>query len=399
MKQTIVIGITGSIAAYKIIDLIPLLTKEGINVEIIMTHCATRMVAKKDIESILGKKVHDSLFKNSSKSLHIGLAKSGDLFVIAPSTANTIAKLAHGLADNLLTTTTLATNSPIIICPAMNTIMWNNPATQENVQKLKQRRVNFLGPEKGNLACGDIGVGRLVDINDIKKQALNILKKRKSLSGKKIIVTAGGTVEPIDNVRVITNRSSGKMGTAIAQECFLRGADVAFLRANSSVAPKVFIQEEIFETSDQLYALIKKHAKDADAIFHVAAVSDFAPKTHFSGKLDSHNSYNIKLVPQRKIINEIKKINPKIFVVAFKAVYKKEGEKMVKIAKEKLDTGAIDVVVVNDIGKKNCGFSVDTNEVIVVQKNKKVAKATFDVVKIPLTSKKEVARELVKLLL
>ena len=209
--------------------------------------------------------------------------------------------------------------------------------------------------------------------------------------GKKVLITAGGTSIPIDSVRMITNRASGKMGKALAQVSLSHGAQVVLLRANNAVAAQSDIQQELFETPDELYTLIQKHAKNADIIFHTAAVSDFAPKEKLRGKIDSNKSYTLILVPQRKIIDALKKINPKIFVVAFKAVVEMTDKGMIAVAEKKLQQKTIDAVVVNDVGKPDRGFMVDTNEVIVVQKNKKPTK-------IKLAHKQEIAQRIFAIL-
>src|SRR3989338_2246341 len=224
--------------------------------------------------------------------------------VIAPATANIIGKLAHGIADDYLTTTALAVTAPIIICPSMNVNMWSNPLVQENLTKLKSVGYQVIEPKQGMLACGYEGAGRLEDVKIIKSEVLKQINRTNSLKGKKIIITAGGTMEKIDEVRFITNRSSGKMGVALAEECYLRGANVLLLRAKNSIYPRYLIKEKIFNTAEELLQLIKVNIGGVDLFFQTAAISDFKVDRSFKGKLSSDQSINLKLIPQIKIVDE-----------------------------------------------------------------------------------------------
>ena len=397
MKRTVLLGVTSGIAAYKTLDLIKKLREENIDVFVIMTDHAAKMVDSKEFEKASGNEVSIDLFKKDfdyknilkeRKVDHIDLADKADVMIIAPATANIIAKLAHGIAEDFLTTTTLAVTAPIIICPSMNVNMWNNPVVRENVNKLKAFGYHTINPTSGMLACGYEGEGRLADIEDIKSEILTHLTYAKSLSGKKIIVTAGGTIERIDDVRVITNRSSGKMGVALAEECYLRGADVLLLRTKNSVKPRYLIKEETFSTTDDLFDLTKKHVPEYDILYHNAAVSDFIVENKFSGKISSEDNINLILKPQIKILHQIKSLNPNIKLIGFKAVHDSEEKEMIKIAQQKLEESGSDVIIVNDIGKKDRGFEVDTNEVYIVLKNGKTKH-------LPLASKKQIAKQIV----
>ncbi len=400
-KKTIVVGITSGIAAYKVLDLIKLLRKDQHNVIVVMTKSATQMVSKEEFEKISGNKVYTELFEkdfNVKKVLasrevdHIKIADIADLVVIAPATANTIAKMAYGMADDFLTTILLATQAPILVCPSMNVHMWENSIVQENVAKLKNLGYHFIEPDEGALACGYEGKGRLPKAPNIHKEIMRLLEKASSLQGKKIIVTAGGTQEPIDGVRFIGNKSSGKMGVAIAEACFLQGADVLLLRSKTSVKPSLHIKQETFTTADELSFLIKKYIKKHDSIYHTAAVSDFRVVNPIKGKISSRQGVTLILVPAKKIINDIKKFNPNIMLVAFKAVWGSEEKLLIEEGQKKLQESKADAVVVNDISKNDRGFETDTNEVIVIKKDglKK---------KISLRSKREVAEEIVKFIL
>lgn len=398
MKKNILIGVTGGIASYKILDLIKLLKKEGNNVFVIMTRGATAMFPKQDFEKASGNKVYTDLFEKNfnykdilkdRKVEHIELADKTDVMIIAPATANIIGKLAHGIADDLLTTTTLAMTAPIIICPSMNVNMWGNPIVQENLTKLKSIGYQVIDPIAGMLACGYEGVGRLENVEIINKEIIKSLKRTRSLKGRKIIVTAGGTVEKIDEVRFIANRSSGKMGVAIAEECHLRGADVLLLRAKTSVRPRYLIKEKKFETAQDLLQLIKVNINNTDLFFQVAAVSDFKVDQPTKGKLSSSNSINLKLVPQIKIIDQIKKISPKTTLVAFKAEHGLSEKKLVKEGQGKLKESKADFVIANDISRPDRGFESEDNEVYIISANGTVKK-------IPLTSKREIAKKIVE---
>src|SRR3990167_2693469 len=246
--NNIVIGVTGGIACYKSLDLIKELRKNGANVHVIMTESAMHLVDIKDFEKASGNEVQTNLFhpkinyadyiKKNKPIKHISLADIADLFLICPATANVIGKIANGIADDLLSTSIMATNASVLICPAMNVKMWKNKIMQENVKKLKNMNYEFVDPEYGELACGYKGVGRLANLDKIIDRIKIIIERRSNLKGKKIIVTAGATSEEIDPVRVITNKSSGKMGVYIAEEAFLRGADVTLIRGTNSVEPQ-----------------------------------------------------------------------------------------------------------------------------------------------------------------
>jgi len=400
MKKNILIGITGGVAAYKILDLIKLLKNEGHKIFVIMTESATKMISPKLFEKASGNKASINLFENNfdykevlekRKIKHIELADKTDVMVIAPATANIIAKLAHGIADDFLTTTALAVTSPIILCPSMNVNMWGNPIVQENLAKLKSVGYQVIEPTAGMLACGYEGVGRLENVEIINKEINKLLKKNNSMKGQKVIVTAGGTVEKIDEVRSITNKSSGKMGIALAEECYLRGGNVLLLRAKTSVHPRYLIKEKIFNTAEELLYLIKVNIKNTDLFFQTAAVSDFKVAKPISGKLSSDRSINLKLIPQIKIIDQIKKMSPKTILIAFKAEYGLSEKDLIKEGQKKLKESNADAVIANDISRADRGFESDNNEVYIISKKEKVKK-------ISLTSKREVAKEIIDFL-
>lgn len=400
MRKTVVLGVSSGIAAFKSVELVRLLKKEGLRVIVILTRNASFMVNKRELEKESGAKVYKDLFdenfdyKNILKTRkvdHIDIADSADVCVVAPATANTIAKIAQGFADDFLTTTLLATTSPIIICPSMNVHMWENSIVQKNIQTLRSHGAIIIDPEEGQLACGYRGKGRLAHLQKIKQEILAQLNKTESLKGKKILVTTGGTIEKIDDVRFITNKSSGKMGNAISDECLLRGAEVLLVRSKNSVSPKYKTKEIFFETIDDLHKILVSNLKHSDIVFHAAAVSDFTIKNR-RGKISSEKEFSLKLTPQKKLLNTMKKINPKIKLVAFKAEWGLTDKEMILLSQKKLKEVSIDAIVANDVSKSDRGFESDSNEVIVILKNG-VQK------KIPLSSKQMVAKELIDFLI
>jgi len=387
-NKNIVIGVTGGIACYKTLDLIRELRKLDATVHAIMTEHSTHLVDIKDFEKISGNEAHTELFhpkinytdyiKKNKEIKHISLADIADLFLVCPATANIIGKIANGIADDLLSTSIMATNAPILICPAMNVKMWKNPIVQNNVEKLKKLGYHFTEPEYGELACGYKGIGRLANFKKILDRIGLLLKQRTDLKGKKILVTAGATVEEIDPVRVITNKSSGRMGISIAEQAFLRGADVLLLRSHNSVEPNYNIKEEKFTTVNDLFYKIKRNIKNFDIAIHSAAVSDFTINNKNNEKIKSGRELHLELTPTTKIFEKLKKLNKSIFLVGFKAGYNVSDKILINRAYELLKSADADLVVANDVGRKNVGFDVDTNEVFVVDKKKKTYHIKLD---------------------
>ena len=398
-NKNIVIGVSSSIACYKVLDLIKKLRNLKANAYVIMTENATKMVSVSEFEKVANE-VRVNLFdpnfnykdyvKKNKPIKHISFADIADLFLICPATANTIAKISHGIADDLLTSSILATLAPVVICPAMNVKMWNNPLTQENANKLKKSGYVFVDPEYGDLACGYKGIGRLANLDKIINLTITIINKKNSLKGKKILVTAGATIEEIDPVRVITNKSSGKMGTYIAEEAFFRGADVTLIRGINSIEPKLPLNDIKITSAKDLFNQIKKNIRDKDAIIHTAAVSDFEVNNKKDRKIKSSEELHLELTPTTKILENIKilekqsfsgrrkskafssEIKKNIFLVGFKAEYNVSEKELIKSAYELLKSADADLIIANDVGKKGRGFDVDTNEVFIVDKNRKV---------------------------
>ena len=399
--KNIVIGVTGGIACYKVLGLIKELKKKELNSHVIMTEASTHLVDIKDFKKASGNEVHTELFhpkinfiayiKKNKPIKHISLADIADLFLICPATANVIGKIANGISDDLLTTSITATIAPVLICPAMNVKMWKNPITQENVKKLKKLNYRFVEPEYGELACGYKGFGRLANLKKIMDRIELLIKQRRDLKGKKILVTAGATFEEIDPVRVITNKSSGKMGNSIAEQAFLRGADVVLLRGHNSVEPNYNIKEEKFTTVKDLFNKIKKNIKKVDIVIHAAAVSDFEIGNKKNNKIKSRKELHLELSPTTKILEKLKKLNKKIFLVGFKAEYNLTKNELINSAYNLLKSANADLIVANDVGKENAGFDVDTNEVFVVNKRKNTQH-------IELEDKKIIADKILKLI-
>ena len=371
--HTILIGVSSGIAAFKAVELVRSLKSKGYNLIVIMTEKAKRMLSEKEFERASGNKVASELFPKGfdyrkvlkeRKVEHISLAEKASVICVVPATANIIAKTANGIADDLLSTTILASKANILFCPSMNVNMWNNEITKKNIEKIKQRGYFIVEPEYGMLACGCVGKGRLADITKIENGIINLAEKKNEFKGKKVIVTAGGTEEEIDDVRVITNKSSGKMGIRIAEEFVKRGAEVTLIRARTEIEPNVLLKDIKAQTADEMLKEIRKVIKKNDVIVHAAAVADFKAKK-ITGKIKSDKKTLIELTPNTKIISEIKKLNKKIFLVGFKAEH--NAENLEKIAFNSLKKYNCGMIVANDVGK-NKVFGSDYNEVIIVDK-------------------------------
>ena len=370
----IVLGVSSSISAYKAIDIVDKLKSKGHDVEVIMTANALKLVKAGEFDC----RVHSDLFVPGlgyqdyleRDITHVSLADKADLFMIVPATANVIGKIANGIADDLLTTSVMATNAPVLVCPAMNSKMWGNQVVQENVSRLSRLGYRFVMPAEGMLACGYEGVGRLAGADDIINEAEDILARANDLNGVSFMVTAGATSEEIDAVRVITNKSSGKMGVAIAEEAARRGADVTLVRGINSVSPRASLKDvKVVSAKDMLEAVTRNNHKDV--VVHAAAVSDFTVDRKDT-KIKSGQPLNLELTPTAKILENIKAMNPKVFLVGFKAEYNVSDDELVDRAYYALKQADADLIVANDVGKEQRGFDVDTNEVFVVDRDRNV---------------------------
>ncbi len=378
--KTIVLGITGGIAAYKAADLASKLTQAGARVETVMTESAARFITPLTLRNITGRTVVTDMFEMASEWSveHVALAEAADVVVIAPATANTIARLATGIADNMLGTIVLATEAPVIVAPAMNDNMYRNSVTQKNVAMLKARGFIFVEPEYGRLASGRVGKGRLAETTKIIEAIEKVLGQKRDLAGKRIVVTAGGTQEPIDPVRHISNRSSGKMGYALAEAARLRGAKVMLVTAPATISPPAGVEVVKVRTVAEMRDAVLKAVKKADVLIMAAAVSDFRIARQAARKIKKQGKkLALELVATDDFLLEL----PDTFI---KVGFAAESENLVANAKKKLKEKRLDLVVANDITRPDAGFDVDTNRVTIIDKKGK-AEA------LPLMSKREVA--------
>jgi len=363
-NKRIVLGVTGSIACYKAADLASKLVQSGALVDTVLTEAATEFVSELTFKSLTHREVHTSLYSpNPILSInHVALAESADLIIVAPATANTIAKIANGISDDVLTTTILATTAPIIIAPAMDANMFDNPATEANVTTLIGRGFFIAGPAEGRLASGLMGKGRMIEPFDIMGAASMLLGKDGDLSGKKIVVSAGGTEEAIDPVRNITNRSSGKMGYAIAEAARDRGAMVSLVAAPNHLAKPIGISVTNIKSAEDMKKAIEDECLEADALIMAAAVADWRPleKLDSKAKKDKSDHWSLELVKNPDIVAGIN--SSKLIKVGFAA----ESENLVENSKAKIESKNLDFIVANDITAADSGFSVDTNRVTII---------------------------------
>ncbi len=366
-NKRIIIGITGGIASYKICELIRILVKSNADVRVILTPNAREFITETTLSTLTKNPVYCEQFNPEDwKPEHISLADDADSFLIAPASANTIGKIANGICDNLLTSVAAAFSKQIIIAPAMNCNMWNNPLVQQNIKKLEQYDYQFVMPESGNLACGYEGVGRLADVQVIFEAIVKNFEKKKILSGKKILITAGGTKEPIDPVRYIGNHSSGKMGIAIADAAYDYGADITLISTVDVDKPYSVVK---VNTALDMYESVKKQFNFTDVLIMTAAVADFRPVDSYKNKIKKENKDTIvvELVKSPDILKEMAaRKNQRQTVVGFCA----ESENVVDYALKKLDEKNLDFIVTNDISLPDSGFNSDYNEIIIIDKNK-----------------------------
>jgi phosphopantothenoylcysteine decarboxylase/phosphopantothenate--cysteine ligase len=384
-NKRIVLGVTGSIACYKAADLASKLVQNGALVDVILTSAATQFVSELTFRSLTHRPVFTNLYSpESDLSInHVALAETADVIIVAPATANTIAKIANGISDDVLTTTILATKAPIIMAPAMDANMFDNPATQTNVTTLITRGIFVAGPADGRLASGLIGKGRMLEPSDIISSANMILGKDGDLSGKKIVVSAGGTEEAIDPVRNITNRSSGKMGFAIAEAARDRGAIVSLVAAPNALPKPVGILVTNIQSAEEMKKVVETECDGADALIMAAAVADWRPLKQLDSKAkkSASDTWSLKLVKNPDIIGSIKSDN--LIKVGFAA----ESENLIENGKSKVQSKNLDFIVANDITAKDSGFSVDTNKVTIIHANGKIES-------LPLMSKYDVAHSI-----
>lgn len=362
-NKNILLGVTGGIAAYKSVALVRRLKDQGSNVQVIMTESAQEFITALTFQAISGNPVHTSLLDPQAEAAmgHIELARWADAIVIAPATANSMARLANGEADDLLTTVCLASKAPVAVAPAMNQAMWSNPATQQNLQILKSRKIEIYGPAAGQQACGDVGEGRMLEAEEIAEK-LESLFKQKTLSGVRVMVTAGPTREAIDPVRYISNHSSGKMGYAIAQAALEAGASVELVSGPCALELSDRIELSRVESAEEMLSAVQRNINEVDIFIAVAAVADYRPQDIASQKIKKHaDAITLELVKNPDILASVASLENKPFCVGFAA----ETENLEQHAKQKLESKHLDMIVANRVDKSDSGFNSDYNSATV----------------------------------
>lgn len=390
-KKCVVVGVSGGVAVYKALDVISRLRKKDVEVHVIMTKSATEFVTPLSFQSLSQNMVITDMFAEPKawEIQHISLAKKADLMLIVPATANIIGKVANGIADDMLSTTIMATKAPVVFCPAMNTNMYENPIVQRNISLLKELGYEFIEPASGRLACGDEGKGKLQDTEIIAEETLRRLHSTKDLLGKKVVVTAGPTMVPIDPVRVLTNRSSGKMGYSIAEEARDRGAEVVLISGPTSLRKPNGIKVIDIKTNEDMFNAIKNEFKDADIVIKSAAVADYKAKNYSNEKIKkTGDDLNLIFERDRDILKTLGDMKENQILVGFAA----ESSNLKENAKGKLERKNLDYIIANDISKPETGFASDENKVTIISKSgeevslekmskREVAKNIFDIIK------------------
>lgn len=364
--KTIVVGITGSIAVYKACEVVSSLKKLNAEVKVVMTKSATEFVAPLTFETLSKNRVVCDMFdRNFEYEVgHISLAKQADLFLVAPISANFIAKMANGIADDMLSSTILATKAPIMIAPAMNTNMFENPVTQENLSKLKKLNVTVIEPESGLLACGDVGKGRFPEPKVVVDKVKDFFSKKQDFKDRKVLITAGSTIEPIDRVRYITNHSSGKMGIALCKTAIDRGAEVTLIAGKLSVSTPQNIKIISVNTTEEMLKATLEESLKNDIIIKAAAPSDYRVNNYSDQKIKSEK-LSLELVKNSDIAKEVGKIKGDRKLVVFSA----ETNDLIDNATKKLFNKNADLVVANDVTQEGAGFGVDTNIVTLIDRD------------------------------
>ena len=369
-KKTIILGVTGGIAAYKSAGIASYLIKRGHDVHVIMTKNATEFIAPLTFETLTNNRVSVGVFdRNFQYDVnHVEIAKKADLFVVAPATANAIAKFATGIADDMLSTTFLACRAPKLIAPAMNTAMLENPITERNIEMLKELGIYFIDAASGLLACGDVGTGKLADIDDIHEMIDYLLEQEKPLAGKTVVVTAGPTTEPLDPVRFITNHSSGKMGYELARAARNLGANVHLISGPTNLRPPLGVDITQVSTAGAMFEIAMKLSQDYDIFIGAAAVSDFRPKKVFLNKLkkSTHDLSSLKMQENPDIVASVAKTSSSDQIVCAFAM---ETENLIENARTKLISKNVDIIVANDLSDQGAGFKSDDNRVTIITRD------------------------------
>ncbi|MGG7176045.1 bifunctional phosphopantothenoylcysteine decarboxylase/phosphopantothenate--cysteine ligase CoaBC [Clostridium paraputrificum] len=385
-KKCVVLGVTGGISVYKALDVVSSLRKNEVDVRVIMTKSATEFVAPITFQSISQNIVTTDMFEEPKawEIQHISLAKRADVFLVAPATANIIGKVANGIADDMLSTTIMATRAKVIFAPAMNTNMYTNPIVQRNIEKLKNLGYQFIEPASGRLACGDEGKGKLETPEKIVEKVMSELYDRKDLIGKKVLVTAGPTRAEIDPVRFLTNNSTGKMGYEIAREARDRGAEVVLVSGPTNEKKPYGVEVIDIITNEEMYRAVLDHYDNSDIVIKAAAVADYKAKEYSSQKIKKGDGeLEIKLTRDSDILMTLGQKKENQILVGFAA----ESQNILENAKGKLKRKNLDYIVANDISSKDIGFASNDNRVTIVTKS-------GEEISLEKMSKKEVARNL-----
>lgn len=387
--KTVLLGVTGGIAAYKAATLASALVKQHAAVEVVMTENATQFVTPLTFEQLTGRRTMvDTFDRNFSHQVeHISLAERTDLVMIAPATANVCAKLAHGLADDMLTTTVLACRCPKLIAPAMNTNMYENPVTQDNLQILRRYGWDVIEPASGRLACGAVGKGKMPEPDDLLQHILKYLALPHDLEGKKVVVTAGPTQESLDPVRYLTNHSTGKMGYAIAKMAMLRGADVTLISGPTAITPPPFVKVVNVVSAQDMFDAMAIAAPTADFIFKAAAVADYTPADYNDNKIKKKDGdMSIPLKRTQDILKYLGEHRREGQIICG---FSMETENMLENSRAKLSRKNVDMICANNLKQDGAGFGVDTNVITVITKQ--------EILELPLQSKEAAANEILNI--
>ena len=378
----IIFGVSAGIAAYKALELVRLLVKEGAEVRVVMSANAHKFVTPLTFEALSRSPVYYSLFDAQKSMEHIRVTENADLLVVAPATASILAKMANGLADDPLSCSHLAFNGPVLVAPAMNQEMWGHAAVKQNIATLKSRGVEFIDPEPGELACGVIGQGRLADINVILDKIKNYFIPRGDLNSIRFLITAGPTHEAIDPVRYLSNPSSGKMGYALAEQVMARGGEAILISGPTNLKPPLGVDFKPCKKADEMNCLVQEHLEDCDVLVMAAAVGDFAAENLEKEKIKKQGDkgLTLKLVATKDILLEVAKRNLGKVIVGFAA----ETQNLVESALEKLKKKNLDLIVANDISSPGIGFQSDSNKVTIIDREQNIEN-------LPLKSKHEIA--------
>ncbi len=381
--MTVILGVTGCIAAYKAALILRLLQLEGVTILPVMTRAATRFLGSLTLEKLSGNRVVSDMWNTRPEEIeHISLARRSDLLLVAPATANILAKFSSGIGDDFLSTLYLSTTTPVVVAPAMNVEMWRHPATRRNLEILRGDGVVVVEPGAGYQACGEYGEGRLADPERVAAEVLRLLRRSRSLAGLKVLVTAGPTVEDIDPVRFVSNRSSGRMGYAVAKEAARRGASVYLVTGPTSLPLPQGVEAVCVRSAAEMADAVLSLYGDMHVVVKAAAVSDYRPPQRLSRKLKKNRGvWTLNLEPTRDILAELAARKKGQILVGFAA----ESEDLERNAAEKLRRKSLDLVVANDISESDAGFDSDTNRVLFIDRRE-------NIVRHPLLSKNEVAQ-------